>query len=432
MKILYVTHGLPPEKLGGVELHTEHLARHAAREHDVEVLLPASDPGMLPFAIRRETRGGLRVARVRAPRGRFRFEAVYRNPKLDAAFARHLDETRPDVVHVHSLIHLSFGMLDVLRERAIPTVMTLHDYFSVCPLGQRIRRDLDLCVELDRERCARCLRPPLSRVGEIPWPRRPLEAARLLAERAIKSPSVRQLHAHDRFMRELLRGVDLLVTPSRFHRERFVEYGIDPDRIRVVENGLVPFDVPPRRPDPEGRVRLGYVGLVMPTKGVHVLLDAFGRMRARNVSLELHGSAPGTRGSEDYRSRLRELAPDDRPVRFHGRFEGSELPAILAGLDALVVPSVWWESYCLTAREGFLAGVPVIASRIGALEEAFEEGRGGLGFRAGDPADLARVLDRFAGDEDLRASLAASIPRVRTMEECARELLEIYAGLVGR
>ena len=426
MKILYVTHGFPPEKLGGVELHTAELARSVSRRHEVTVLVPTDEPSIEPFRHQTEEREGHRLVRLRAKRSGLRFEAVYWNPKLDHAFDRLLDDLRPDVVHVHSLIHLSFGVLDVLRARRIPTVMTLHDFFSVCPLGQRIRRDLDLCIDLDRARCEECLKPKLESAFEGPWTGWPVAAARTLAARAIKAPSEARLGAHDERMRETLRSVDLLVTPSAFHRDRFLEYGIEHDRIRVVENGLVPFRPRPPKPDPEGRIRFGYVGLVIPTKGVHIAVDAMRLVQSRNVSLEIHGNAVAHFGRTDYLDDLKSRAPEDPPVRFHGRFAGGELPDRLAGLDALIVPSLWYETFCLTAREAFLAGVPVIASRLGALQEAFREGEGGLFFEAGNALELACAMDRLAGDPALRERLRKTIPSVRTMEACADEMMDVY------
>src|SRR5206468_6511433 len=69
-----------------------------------------------------------------------------------------------------------------------------------------------------------------------------------------------------------------------------------------------------------------------------------------------------------------------RSVRFHGRYEHHDLPALLAGLDVLVVPSLWWENSPLTVREGALAGLSVVVSQLGGLVEAVEEGLA-IGFR---------------------------------------------------
>jgi len=431
MKILHLTQGFPPERVGGVELHTRELAREmAVRGHEVEVLCATEDPGLPFFEIHRpgrESEAGVRVARVRVRRSGIRFESVYRNRPLERAVERYVGEIRPDVVHVQSVIRLSAGILEGLARRGVPTVMTLHDYFTVCPLGQRIRRDLDLCVALDRERCARCLRPRFSDALRRASPAAaPLALARTLAERAIKAPSAAQLLRHDVWMRERLTGVDLLVTPSRFHRERFVEYGIPPERIRVVENGLPPMPREPRVPDPEGRVRFAYVGLLLPTKGVHVAVEAFDRIARDDVALDVHGCEVPYFGDTGYVERLRALVRTSNPVRFHGRFEGNALPAILARTDVLLVPSVWWETFGLTTREAFQAGVPVLASRIGGLAEAFEEGRGGLFFEPGDVPGLAATMERVAGDADLRRRLAATVPPVRSVEDCARELVELY------
>ena len=131
---------------------------------------------------------------------------------------------------------------------------------------------------------------------------------------------------------------------------------------------------------------------MIPSKGVHVLCRAFSKLGRRGLTLHVHGDAPAFHEDAGYLERLRREVSPQADVRFHGRYEQRDVAAILATLDVLVVPSLWWESYCLTAREGALAGLPVLASRVGALEEAVESGLA-IGFRAGDADDLARVLE---------------------------------------
>src|SRR5947208_14968485 len=88
-----------------------------------------------------------------------------------------------------------------------------------------------------------------------------------------------------------------------------------------------------------------------------------------------------------------------------------------SSIDVLVVPSIWPENSPLVIQEAFLAGAPVVASRIGGIPDAVDEGRNGLLFRAGDSQDLARTLTRLLREPGLRDALRSGIPPVRTIEE---------------
>jgi glycosyltransferase involved in cell wall biosynthesis len=98
-------------------------------------------------------------------------------------------------------------------------------------------------------------------------------------------------------------------------------------------------------------------------------------------------------------------------------------------VDALVVPSVWQENSPLTVHEAFLAGVPVVASRLGGHAELLATG-GGLLYDADDPTDLAAKLRRLYEEPGLARRLAASAPAVKTMQDHVTELHEFYEELL--
>lgn len=435
MKILYVTHGFPPQRVGGVEVHTEQLARELGGRFDVSVLFPVDDERIPYFQYERDEWNGIRVIRARTRRSGVRFEDLYWNSGVDTMFERLLDEEAPDLVHVQSVIGLSFGILDITRRRGIPTVMSLHDFFSVCPLGQRIRKDLDLCVRLDRDRCEQCLKPALSDAFSGGAGRWPVALARNLAHRLLKAPSAERLDRHDERMRATLGGVDRLVTPSEFQRQQFIDYGIDGDRIRHVSYGfeVERFNGVREARQPSDVVRVGYLGSVIPTKGAHVLLEAFAGIETRNEArLDIHGEVSTFHGDDSYRDSIDRWIGEERGVKIHGRYEYDELPGILAKLDILVVPSIWYETFCITIREGFLAGVPVLASRLGAMGEAIEDGVTGLQFEAGNADDLREKLERLIDDPELRERLARASKTVKAIGENAAELADLYLSLSPR
>lgn len=414
MKIVQVIDRYLPQEPGGAQLHVAELARGLqARGHGVEVFTGLPDPDRDAFSVTRDEWAGVAVTRVGyCFQDVTRFEHIYVNRNWTAVFAEFLERARPDLVHFHHFSGLSTTLLEVAAERGFATAVTLHDYWLVCPRGQRLHPEtLAVCADLDRGRCAPCLQKL--------WPH-------LLPDAEVHDELVRW----EEHMHRMLDLARVVITPSRFHRARFVEWGVEPARCVVVAHGL-------RRDsllaEPRGRkpVRsIGYIGAVIPSKGVHVLLDAFQRLDRRDLSLHVHGQMPPFHEDRAYGDRLAAAIRPGFEVHLHGRYRPDELPRILAGLDVLVVPPIWWEAFCLTIREGVLAGLPVVAAETGAIEEAVADGLA-LGFPPGDAGALAEVLARLLADDELRERMSRKADLVRGIESCVAETEEVYRRALG-
>lgn len=429
MRILYVVHGFVPEAVGGVELHCSHLASTMAKNHAVGVLAWRSDATRPDYDLEESRQGPLTIWRLNhtySDLGHFR--GTYLNERIDAIFDEVVARWQPDVVHVLHLIGLSVGILDRTKRRSLPLVLDLHDYWFGCPRGQRIRDPLLLCHDIDRRLCVPCLKP---QNYEIRAPRGPLW--RWLSR--LRAPSFRRglriLAQYDADMRRILSLPDALVTPSDFHKEMYGRYGVEPAKLHTIPVGIAWERPPPRVTAVNGGTRIGYLGTLIPSKGAHVLIDAYGLLGRPDVTLDIHGMWMPFHGDTGYLDRLKAAAATlPGTIRFHGRYEQEEVPRILASLDILVVPSVWYESYSIVIREGFRAGVPVVASNHGAMAEAIEHEVTGLRFTPGDPADLAAQLRHLLDDPSLRQRLAAHPKRVPDVEENAARHAELYAALL--
>jgi glycosyltransferase involved in cell wall biosynthesis len=433
MRILYVVHGFVPEAVGGVELHGAHLASAMAKDHAVGVLAWRADPARPDYDLEERTQGPLTVWRLNhtySDLGSFR--GTYLDDRIDAIFDDLVARWRPDLVHVLHLIGLSVGILERARRRGLPLVLDLHDYWFGCPRGQRIRDPLLVCHDIDRRLCVACLKP---QNYEIRAPRR--SWTRWLS--ALRAPSFRRglrvLARYDEDMHRVLSLPDALVTPSDFHGDMYRRYGVAPAKLHTIPVGIA-WPHPPPRTDTaassvHGGARIGYLGTLIPSKGAHVLIDAYGVLARPDVTLDIHGVWMPFHGDTGYLDRLKAAAAAvPGTIRFHGRYEQQDVPRILAALDILVVPSVWYESYSIVIREGFRAGVAVVASDHGAMAEAIEHEVTGLRFAPGDAADLARQLRRLLDDPGLRRRLATHPKRVADVEENAARHAELYAALL--
>ncbi len=415
MRILFVLHTFPPESWGGTELHVLGLARTLSQEHDVRIFCRGGDSRRADGDIIQDFQDGLLVTRFNNLYSRYDdFTWIHRNPAAHAAFVDELESFRPDVVHFHHLTNLSTTLPAAAKARDLPVVMTLHDFWMVCLRGQRLHPDMTICETIEEQRCHECL-------SSI-WPQWFLPR-----EPGDETPS--PLQAFRESTREAASLADIVITPSAFHRERMLEdMDLDPERIEAIPHGL-DHSMFHSVHDAHRPVKtIGYVGSVVPPKGVHILLEAFNLLRDDSLELRIHGSAPVFHDKKDYLGELRKMAENAAgTVRFMGHYDNARVPVLLEDIDILVVPSLWWETFSLTIREAMLAGIPVVASNLGAMREALADSQAGLLFEAGRPRDLARKLKRLIDDERLRLRLSNRRLEVKTLERNAQDYLDVYA-----
>jgi len=409
---MLVHQGYPPESLGGSEIYTESLARHLARDHEVTVLHRSADPRRGDYETAESSRDGVRVISLNTPRWSEAGFTAYRDPRAAAAVAEAVATLKPEVVHVGHLNGLSTGLVTEARRLGAAVVFTLHDFGTLCALGQLVNLELEVCPGPSPRRCLGC----------VGGSGRPLPARTL--SRWIGAGAAR-VDRRLREMREVLMQADLLVAPSRFMRDRMAGLGVA--GARFLPLGHDPIAVPPRRPDPEGRLRVGFLGTLIPSKGVHIIAQAFRELDDSRLRLALYGAFAPYHGDTGYERRVRDLLGPLADDALRGPFPRARLAEVLAEIDVLAVPSVWEENAPLVVQEAFLAGIPVVVSGHGGLAEAVADGANGLHFRPGDAADLARVLRRVVAEPGLREHLVRHAPRVPTMAEHVDGLMGLYA-----
>jgi len=175
-----------------------------------------------------------------------------------------------------------------------------------------------------------------------------------------------------------------------------------------------------------GITRIGYIGRIVPFKGVHVLLNAFEKLEGP-AELHIYG-----RLDEDlvYASERQKKANQDAQIKFKGAYSHHELGSVLSEIDVLVVPSIVHETFCLTVREGLIAGVPVIASNIGGIPDAIDHGRNGFLFQPGNAGELTFHLQAIMNQPQLLAQLRAGMIPVKTVKQEVEELVWSYKELL--
>lgn len=404
MRILQVVHGFPPQEVAGTELVTLYLSQALHdRGHQVTIFTRIADSGAAEFSVREEQMNGFRVVRMvnNHIQTSTTLRFAYDNAFCDEPFLQLLDRIHPDVVHFQHLAHLSVSLIPLTASLGYPTVLSLHDYFFPCHLIQLIDTQTRLCPGPERgERCVPCLE-------------------------GFDTPE--EIRRRFLYMEQALRAPDLVVSPSAFLAGKMLSYFPSlQERLRVVPLGLKPVPRQERERPPGAPLRILYVGILLPHKGAHVLIDAVKGLPSDAIEVSVYGATLPF--WQPYVDRLQEKARD-LPVRFCGVYSHEQLGSILARHDVLVMPMIWEETFSLLTREALMAGVPVIAARRGALPEVVQDGVNGLLFEAENAADLRRCLARLIAEPELVNRLRSLTPVVKTTEEYAGELEEMYTQL---
>ena len=444
MRILQVVHGFPPAANGGTEVYTRDLALALAAtgiDH-VAVLTRHTDLNARELSVRSFTAGPVQIFSVNNTfQSCESFEASYANPAIEQLAGEILDTWNPDIVHIQHLTCLSTGIPGQAVRRGRPVVMTLNDYWLICHRGQLVDRDGRRCNGPAPDGCARCL-PPGALAGSRSvrsgrWLRTMAlpgaASAVALATRAVDAvtPANRTLGAtlaRLRHMQSAVADVSLFLAPSDTLAAHFVAFGIPKDRLLRCNQGIALTPFATREHSRSRRLRLGFVGGLLPTKGANVLLDAIERLPPDSVVLDLLGSRGAYHGeaafAESVMPRLGHHA-----VRRLGVISHDRIADVLADLDVLVVPSIWIENAPFIIREAFAARVPVVASDLGGMAEMVRHGVDGLLFPVGDADALSSALRRLLDEPGLLERLQSGIVRPLSIEQDAAWLRTVYGTL---
>lgn len=456
MKLLYLTHAYPPNSTGGTELSTHAIARSmAGTGHEVRVLC-ADRWGEGPTYWNGESEDileGVKVTRLHlnwqlAPDP---CRYLYDNPQTAAYLEKYLATYRPDLVHVTSCVTLSSSILATVSALAIPLVISLTDFWFICPQIKLIKGSGELCDgQVEPVECLKCM---LWEAKVYRWPKKilPETGVNRLLEGIARQPALTrrpglrgmafEMHERRALLSRRLAACDRILVKSKYVENIFLAHGAPAGKISLLQDGEDSSwraQLPKRSPGDHAAantLRIGYLGHIVPVKGVHVLLEAFqtgfndpmSNAVPPRATLRVYGDLAHDPG---YTKSIETQAAGDPRIQLCGKYTRDQLPEIMAGLDVLVVPSIWPETFNHVIREGFIAGIPVIGSELGAIPEAIEPGVNGYLFPTGDSQELARLLVELANHPELLDRLRANIPPVKTIEQQTEELAALYQVVI--
>jgi glycosyltransferase involved in cell wall biosynthesis len=441
VKIAHLLGWYFPDSVGGTEVYVEGLCRRL-RSAGHEMLIAAPDSHQV--VPERYFHDGVPVFRYAISDTPTRDEAYHRVPVRGAEkLYRWLAEERPDVLHVHS-ITTGVGLPEIREAHrlGIRVILTCHlpGFGYMCRTGELMQWGRVPCDGIViPSKCASCnltrlgMAQPVARIaGAVPVALS--EALRHLPGRIGTtlgmSASVRE---YEEMERELFDLVDWFVVLNDTARRMLVANGSPAAKLVLNRLGLSHLKVM-RKPAPGIRptkcpVRFGYVGRLHPSKGLIELAHA---VLAIPPELDFRLDIRGPMIDDDSRTfaaELQQLLAGEPRVTFGPGIPGPDVPALLAELDVLLCPSMWFENGPTIALEAMAVGTPIIASRVGNLAEIVEDGINGLLVAPGNVEAWSAALIRAATEPALTIDRwRAVLPQPRTMDEIASDYLSLYAA----
>lgn len=281
-------------------------------------------------------------------------------------------ENKVDIAQLNSITNYHTpSIIPVLRKAKIPIVWRILDYRLICP---------NSTLFVDGKVCMKCINDKYYNCIINKCKKKSLLASSLLA-----------IESYTYSIIPIYKQVDLFLFQSEFTRDMFVKFGYDIKKTHIIEN---PYDGSEIQPKFKGANYILYFGRIEKEKGIYALLDSMKMLP--DIQLKVVGNGNEYENCINYAS-----SNNLNNVTFLGPKWNNELDPIIKDCEFVIVPSEWHEPSPYVALQSFSYGKPVIASKMGGLNDLIKENINGLFFNPGNAIDLSEKIKSLFYNKDL-------------------------------
>ncbi|MFY7698271.1 MAG: glycosyltransferase [Legionella sp.] len=403
MRILKIIHGYPPLYNAGSEVYSQMLCHGLANKHQVDVLTREENPFAQDFALTRSQDPldpRVTLYRINIPGEKYRYR--YQHPEVDTIVAELLTTTKPDIVHIGHLNHLSTSLVHEIAKQNIPIVYTLHDYWLMCPRGQFIQRNAApenqlwaLCDGQDDRKCAKhCYAGYFSGSHH--------DADR---DQTYWTDWVARRMAH---IRTILKQVTYFIAPSRYLHQRYIrEFDIPAQKMIYLDYGFDRVRLQNRQRTANAPFTFGYIGTHIPAKGIQHLISAFGLLKG--VSQLFIWGRPNAQNTQGLKAIVATLPEEVQSrIQWFPEYHNEHIVNdVFNQVDCIVVPSIWVENSPLVIHEALQVRLPVITADTGGMAEYVLHEKNGLLFEHRNINSLVEQMQRMIDNPQLARQLGS-------------------------
>jgi glycosyltransferase involved in cell wall biosynthesis len=393
MRVLKVIHGFPPDYMAGSEVYSYHLVKELLKQ-DIETFVFTRVENEFDdnYKIYNENFEDINIQRINKPKKDYLYEDKFYDDKLDKIFKEYLESVKPDIVHFGHLSHLSTNLIKIVKKFNIPIVYTIHDFWLYCVKGQMINQNGIICENPSVDNCTKC------------------------SNYVVDSVQVENSTKH---MRNIINLVDVFISPSHTLKNFFMDQGINENKIKYLKYGFNTKKIIYNKKifTNNSKINFGFMGRVIPTKGIKVLVDTFKKLP--NEKLSIYGNIG-----------IQKRFLETKNIIFKGAYDNNNINEVLNDIDVLIVPSIWYENAPLVIQEAFLAGIPVITSDIGGMAELVKDKINGFTFKVGSSEELMILIKNISNNPIILNNLVSSRNIVVDIEDDVKEIIKIYEELI--
>ncbi len=427
MRIIHVIHYFILFGLGGSEYYAYYLCKELSKNHDVIIFFTTSEDGDKGRVLKGDY-DGIPYWALKKNRMSYSHPFHDRNRWVEEEFTKVVEQFKPDIIHFQHLINLSFKLPSLAKKRGIPICMTLHDFWFLCPRTIFLTSDLKICSNHSPRNCLDCLKgeieyyPTRNKVNGL-WRTGKREIKKLL-NFAKKTKVLFSLALwRPYWVKKVFEDVDVFIAPSQFLLEKYVQNGIDREKIVLIRHGFDKDDLIGVRRTSSPKMRFGFIGTIRAPKGIYLLIDAFNKITG-TAELKIYGRVTSYM-VKDLKKRI-----VNSNVHIMGELKKEDKRKAFSEIDVLIVPSICYENSPLTISEAFLSKIPVITANIGGMAELVKDGEYGFTFPVGNAEKLREKIQLFIRNPELKDNLSANLPEVKDIKTHTKEILNIYHNLI--
>ena len=301
--------------------------------------------------------------------------------------AKALEEFKPDIVHINNFQRqLSASIIDAIKEKNIPIVMTTHDLNPICPASIMLYNG-EVCDDCITKGYAQCIK------------KKCVKGSTLKSTLGVMEKKYYDFH-------KVFRKIDCIISPSEFNKNQLVNGKLKYNEIVALHNFVNESE--------RNEYVLGdyafYLGRLSKEKGILNLIEAIGDIP--NAKLLIAGDGPERERIEAY---ISEHKLDGR-ITLLGYQNQDSIHKYITNSRFVVIPSICNENCPYSVLEAMEIGKPIVASRIGGIPELIVDGENGYLYKADDINELKEKLTLLLDDDE----------KVNSFAQKSRELYESY------
>lgn len=302
------------------------------------------------------------------------FDVIYsknNKKKLEEA----LDEFKPDIVHLNNFQRqLSASIIKPINERNIPIIFTAHDVQVICPAITMLDSDKNICEDCAKGKYINCIKK------------------KCVKNSTLKSVLGAVEGEYYKIKNIYTKKIDYIIAPSECYRQKFINEGIDKNKIVTLHNfiDIEKYDVKTQ----DDNYAL-YFGRLSKEKGILNLIQAFAKTEKGILYIAGEGEE-----KENIENIIKEKKLENR-IKLLGFLKQDEMKEYIRKCKFVIVPSIWYENCPYSVMETLAIGKPVIGADIGGIPELVKNKENGFTYQYDDISDLTEKINILFNNPEL-------------------------------